>query len=108
MRWLHALDVTLEVAGRAIAFPLVLTQYHGDRYLVAMLGDRTNWVRNIHAAQGHAVLRHDLLEEVAPGARAHFPVARDAPLAEFERIAPQYPVFRVAHAPRLTTTGGMP
>jgi len=32
---------------------------------------------------------------VAPGARAHFPVSRHAPLADFERIADQYPVFRI-------------
>src|SRR5262249_29585798 len=31
----------------------------------------------------------------APGARAHMPVEKDAPLTEFERIAPAYPVFRV-------------
>lgn len=127
-----ARTVTLEVvgrkSGRVIAFPLVLAQYHGERYLVAMLGDGTNWVHNIHAAHGHAVLRHGyreevLLEEVAvgarapilrhylelaPGARGHFPVERDAPLTEFERIAPQYPVFRITHAPRLAALGGTP
>jgi hypothetical protein len=32
---------------------------------------------------------------VAPGARAHMPVDRRAPLEEFERIAVQIPVFRV-------------
>ena len=32
---------------------------------------------------------------VAPGARAHVPVDRRAPLEEFERIAVQIPVFRV-------------
>jgi hypothetical protein len=33
--------------------------------------------------------------QLAPGARAHVPVDPGAPLAEFERIASQYPVFRV-------------
>jgi hypothetical protein len=33
--------------------------------------------------------------QVAPGARAHIPVDRRAPLAEFEQIAAQYPVFLV-------------
>src|SRR5262245_17232140 len=33
--------------------------------------------------------------ECSPGARSHIPVGRGAPLAEFERIAAQYPVFRV-------------
>jgi hypothetical protein len=32
---------------------------------------------------------------VAPGARAHLPVDRRAPLEEFERVAAQVPVFRV-------------
>jgi len=31
----------------------------------------------------------------APGARPHIPVDKGAPLAEFERIASQVPVFRV-------------
>ena len=38
--------------------------------------------------------------QVAPGARAHIPVDRHAPLEEFERIAERYPVFLVgADAP---------
>jgi hypothetical protein len=32
---------------------------------------------------------------VAPGARPHMPVDRNAPLAHFQRIADQFPVFRV-------------
>jgi hypothetical protein len=31
----------------------------------------------------------------APGARPHFPVSKDAPLSEFEKVASQFPVFRV-------------
>jgi hypothetical protein len=101
--------------GRLISFPVVITEYQGARYLVAMLGQDTNWVRNVRAAGGQAMLRHGRreavrLEEVdasarapilrrflaiAPGARPHIPVDRRAPLAEFERIAAQYPVFRI-------------
>jgi len=115
--------VTLEVVGRrtgkAISFPLVLTPYDGQRYLVSMLGEHTNWVRNVRAADGRAVLRSGHREavrlveveptaraailqkflELAPGARAHLPVDRTAPLAEFERIAADYPVFRITPAP---------
>lgn len=115
--------VTLEVvgrkSGRTIAFPLVLTSYKGERYLVAMLGERTNWVRNVRAAHGRAVLRHGRREvvrleeidpsarapilryylELAPGARSHLPVAHNAPLTEFERIASEYPVFRIQRMP---------
>lgn len=111
--------VTLEVrgrrSGRTIAFPLVIADYEGERYLVSMLGADANWVRNVRAAGGRAVLRHGgrepiRLEEVdarlrapilrrylalAPGARAHIPVDHHAPLEEFERIAGQYPVFRI-------------
>lgn len=111
--------VTLEVTGRrtgkTISFPVVVADYQDERYLVSMLGGETNWVRNVHAAHGRAVLRHGhreniQLEEVepgqraaillrylecAPGARAHIPVGRGATLQDFERIAPQYPVFHI-------------
>jgi hypothetical protein len=80
-----------------------------------MLGQNVNWVRNVRAAGGRAVLRHGgreavRLDEVdpgarapilrrylalAPGARAHIPVDRRAPLEEFEPIAAQIPVFRI-------------
>jgi deazaflavin-dependent oxidoreductase (nitroreductase family) len=111
---------TLEVRGRKsghpITFPIAIAHYRGERYLVAMLGERTNWVRNVRAAHGQAVLRQGRrkdvrLEEVrpagraailrryldiAPGARPHFPIDRHAPLEQFDRIAADYPVFRVA------------
>ncbi|MDP4510064.1 nitroreductase/quinone reductase family protein [Nonomuraea turcica] len=111
--------VTLEVrgrrTGRIISFPLVIADYQGERYLVAMLGQNTNWVRNVRAAGGHAVLRHGRRENVrleeiepaarpailrrylacAPGARPHIPVDRHARLEEFGRIAAQVPVFRI-------------
>jgi len=110
--------VTLEVVGRQsgklISFPLALTILNGERYLVSMLGD-ANWVRNVKAANGQATLRHGkveavLLEEVdipqrapiikaylqiAPGARPHIPVSKDAPIAAFEEIAPKIPVFKI-------------
>ena len=100
--------------GRKISFPVVVADYHGDRYLVAMLGQNTKWVRNLRADE-HAVLftgrrREDvsLVEDLsgeraailrryldlAPGARPFFPIDRRAPLDEFERIVGDYPVFR--------------
>ena len=33
--------------------------------------------------------------ELAPGARPHVPVDPGAPIEEFERVAPHYPVFRI-------------
>ena len=109
----------LEVAGRRtgkkVSFPVVVADWQGERYLVSMLGEGTNWVRNVRAAGGRAVLRRkhrevirldevdpgerpDILRrylECAPGARPHIPVDRRAPMQDFERIAAQYPVFRV-------------
>ena len=111
--------VTLEVVGRksgkTTSFPLVMTVVNGDRYLVSMLGTEANWVRNVQAANGKALLRHGASEQVllhevdvqqrapilkaylqhAPGARAHFPITKDAPIAEFQKIAPDFPVFRL-------------
>jgi hypothetical protein len=101
--------------GRVISFPMVIASYEGERYLVSMLGGNANWIRNLRAADDRAVLRHGrseavLLEEVevrdrapilrrylqvAPGARPHIPVDRKAPLADFEKISPGYPVFRI-------------
>jgi hypothetical protein len=110
-----ALDIRGRRSGRVISVPVVVAGLEGERYLVAMLGQNANWVRNLRAAGGRAVLAHGQREtvrleevdsgirapilrrylQVAPGARAHFPVNRRAPLEEFARIAPDYPVFRV-------------
>jgi deazaflavin-dependent oxidoreductase (nitroreductase family) len=111
--------VTLEVqgrrSGRTISFPLVVADHGGEQYLVSMLGEDANWVRNVRAAGGRATIRRGrrravVLEEVepgargpilrrylslAPGARPHLPVDRHAPIGEFERIAAGYPVFRI-------------
>ena len=111
--------VTLEVVGRksgkTIGFPLVMTVMNGERYLVAMLGEDTNWVKNVGAAGGRATLRHGITEQVrlkevdvsqrapilkaylqiAPGARPHMAISKDAPISEFEKVAVQHPVFRV-------------
>lgn len=112
--------VTLEVrgrcSGRTIALPLVMIVVGGERYLVSMLGEKANWVRNVRAVGGNVTLRHGRREQVrleevavdrrapvlkaylkrAPNARAHLPVPKDAPLAEFERVASRFPVFLVA------------
>ncbi|MGR6919325.1 nitroreductase family deazaflavin-dependent oxidoreductase [[Actinomadura] parvosata] len=112
--------VTLEVpgrrTGRIISFPMVMADHRGERYLVAMLGPHTNWVLNLRANGGRAVLRHGRRRSVrlvevdpaerapilrrylalAPGARPHIPVNRHAPLEEFQPIAAQVPVFRIA------------
>ena len=115
--------VALEVTGRRWAgSPGSRSEWPtgtASWYLVPMLGERSNWVQNVRAADGQATLRHGrarrcLLIEVpvsergpilrryldrVPGGRSHIPVSRDAPLAAFDAIAPRYPVFRVTPAP---------
>jgi hypothetical protein len=113
--YLVTLEVTGRRSGRTISLPLVMTVIDGERYLVSMLGTEAGWVRNVQAAEGKAVLRHGRREDVrleevpvekrapilkvylhkAPGARGHVLIDKDAPLAEFERVAAQYPVFQV-------------
>lgn len=113
--YLATLEVTGRKSGRAISLPVVIALVDGERYLVSMLGDKAQWVHNVRAAGGRAVIRSGgcemiRLEEIpadqrapilkaylqrAPGARPHMPVNKDAPLAEFERIAAAFPVFRV-------------
>jgi hypothetical protein len=111
--------ITLEVrgrrSGRRISLPLVMVILEGERYLVSMLGVEADWVRNVKAANGNAVLRHGRHEDVhleevaadqrapvlkaylkrAPGARPHLPVDKDASLAAFARVSARFPVFRV-------------
>ena len=41
------LEVPGRRTGKTISFPVVVADYQGGRYLVSMLGDGTNWVRNV-------------------------------------------------------------
>ena len=114
--YLVALEVPGRRSGRIVSLPLVVAAVGGERYLVSMLGEEVNWVRNVRAAGGEVALRHGRREEVhlqevvapdlrapvlkaylerATNARAHMPIDKDAPLAEFERLAPHFPVFRI-------------
>ena len=119
--------VTLEVAGRksgrTVSLPLVIAVVDGQRYLVSMLGDNVQWVQNARASGGRAVLHSSGREEIqleevpadqrapilkaylqrAPGARPHMPVNKDAALAEFQKVAATFPVFRVASNKPSTT-----
>jgi deazaflavin-dependent oxidoreductase (nitroreductase family) len=114
--------VTLEVrgrqSGRLITLPVVVAVVAGQRYLVSMLGNDAAWVKNVRAAGGRAVMRSGSAESVqledvppaerapllkayllrAPGARAHVPVDCNAQVSEFEKVASEYPVFRVVPA----------
>jgi hypothetical protein len=97
------------------ANPVVIATVEGKRYLVSMLGPESDWVTNVEAAHGDAVIqqgrrRRVHLVAVPPGERApilreyvriassgrrHFPLAVGAPLTDFEAIAGRYPVYRI-------------
>lgn len=94
---------------------LVGASYQGQRYLVSMLGNGSEWVQNVRAAGGQACIKRGrsypvrLVEipvrerapvlkawcQVATSGREHLPVLPQAPVADFEAIADDYPVFRI-------------
>lgn len=111
--------VVLEVPGRRSgkmrSNVLIAADHESQRYLVSVPGEQSDWVRNVRAAGGSAVIRHGrrrsvLLKEVpiadrgpvlksylkrSLGARTLFPVSHKAPVEEFAGIAASYPVFHV-------------
>ncbi|HEY3336286.1 MAG TPA: nitroreductase family deazaflavin-dependent oxidoreductase [Candidatus Limnocylindrales bacterium] len=109
------LEVRGRASGRPRTTPVVIATVGGSRYLVSMLGPGSDWVKNVEAANGTAVLRQGrrwsihlvgvppaerapvLFEyvRVAASGRRHFPVAPGAPLSEFAAIAERYPVYRI-------------
>ena len=113
--WMVALEVPGRKSGKATSTVLVVADYDDERYLVSMLGQGADWVRNVRAAGGAAVIKHGKRRPVqlvevpvekrapvikayvkrAPGGRPHIPVPPDAPVEEFEAIAGRYPVFRI-------------
>ena len=113
--YMETLEVIGRKSGRIISLPVVIAIVDDQRYLVSMLGDHVQWVLNVRAAGGKAVMYSGSrtaiqLEDVAPdrrapilkaylkrapGARSHIPVDKDAPLIEFEKIAADYPVFHI-------------
>jgi deazaflavin-dependent oxidoreductase (nitroreductase family) len=120
--------VTLEVQGRRSGrprrIPILVTRHEDADYLVALAGE-SQWVRNVRAARGEAVLRRRgtrrvrlvevPAEQRAPVLVAYLeagrrrsgdPAAREQArwyfglegiptLERFAELAPRYPVFRV-------------
>jgi hypothetical protein len=94
---------------------VVIADVEGERYLVSMLGENTNWVRNVRAADHRAVLlqgdqtsvrldevpaeqRAAIIKrycQVATSGRVHIPVDPAAPVEAFESVAAHYPTFRI-------------
>jgi len=111
--------ITLQVKsrrdGRLCSTILVGAVYEGSRYVVSMLGDDSEWVKNIRAAGGEAFIKRGRLRpvvlkeiaaekrapiiqawtQVATSGRQHLPIPHDAPVSAFEAIAADYPVFRI-------------
>lgn len=55
--YMETLEVTGRKSGRTISLPVVIAIFKGERYLVSMLGEDVNWVRNVRAAGGRAAFR---------------------------------------------------
>lgn len=122
--------VTLEVRGRRSGklrrVPILRTRFHAEDHLVALAGE-SQWVRNVRAAQGHAVIRRGRarrvrVEELPPAdrpeviaeylragrrrsgaeanakqARYYFGLGPDASIEDIRGIADNYPVFRIVY-----------
>src|SRR6476660_7252172 len=54
---LAVLEVRGHASGRRRSTPVVSPTVEGKRYLVSMLGLGSDWVKNVEAARGNAVLR---------------------------------------------------
>jgi F420H(2)-dependent quinone reductase len=114
-RFQAALEVRGRASGHRRSNPVVITSVNGKRYLVSMLGPESDWVKNVEAAHGDAVIhqgrrshvrlvsvppeqRAPILQEyvrIASSGRHHFPLPVGAPLSDFEAMAARYPVYRI-------------
>jgi hypothetical protein len=110
-----ALQVRDRTSGRMRQDAVVIATVAGQRYVVSMFGTISDWLHNLEAAHGDAVIAHGgsvrvrlltvpaeqrapILREyvrVASSGRKHFPLPVGAPLADFAAIASQYPVYRI-------------
>jgi hypothetical protein len=110
-----SLEVRDRVSGRMRADAVVVPTVAGARYVVSMFGTISDWVQNVEAAHGDAVIAHGspahvrlvpvpaeerapILKEyvrIASSGRKHLPLPMDAPLSAFATIAAQYPVYRI-------------
>ena len=110
-----ALQVRDRVSGRMRSDAVVIPTVAGQRYVVSMFGTISDWVQNLEAAHGDAIICHGgsvrvnlvpvppedrapVLREyvrVASSGRKHFPLPPGAALTDFEAIAERYPVYRI-------------
>lgn len=112
---LTTLQVRDQDTDRLASTVLVAASHQDQRYLVSILGNGSEWVRNVRASNGEAFIkrgqarkvklteisteqRAPILKawcQVATSGRKQLPVAPDAPVSAFEAIAEDYPVFRI-------------
>lgn len=110
-----SLQIRDRTTGRMRADAVVVVTIGGEQFVVSMFGTISDWVQNLEAAGGEAVISHGrparvhlvsvpsekrapILREyvrVASSGRKHFPLAIGASLTDFAAIAELYPVFRV-------------
>ena len=113
-----ALELTGRRSGRRRSVAVTWVEVDGNRYLVSMLGEGSDWVHNARAADGAAALRRgkrrrvklvELPVEERPRIlqawlkrtgvssipRKYVGLRPDSPFEEFERIAPSWPVFQI-------------
>jgi deazaflavin-dependent oxidoreductase (nitroreductase family) len=120
-------STTLEVRGRKSGairrIPVTWVEFEGNRYLVAMLGEESDWVHNARASGGDVWFKRGRrrkahLEELPMAERApvlaewykrvgnstpkhYIGLPANAPLSDFERIAPRWPVWRVTDVAKM-------
>ncbi len=114
-RFLVALQVRNRVSGRLQADAVVVCNVAGQQYIVSMFGTISDWVHNLAASGGAAVICHGarvpvhlvlvppeerapILREfvrVAASGRKHFPLSVAASPDDFAAIAADYPVYRI-------------
>ena len=114
-----AIEAPGRTSGKQRRAVVLVADHEGQRYIVSMLGERCDWLRNIRANGYRADLRRRRAriplrffevpeQERAPiirawakravGGRHMLEVDVDAPLSEFEAIAPRVPVLRFEEA----------
>jgi F420H(2)-dependent quinone reductase len=85
-RFQAILEVHGRTSGRRRSNPIVIATVEGERYLVSMLGPESDWVKNVEAAHGDAVIRQGRRRRVHLVA---VPPEQRAPiLREYVQIAP--------------------
>lgn len=112
---LAALHVKDRITGATGGVVLVAVEHEDHTYLVSMLGEETEWVKNVRAAGGKARLKRgnwrDVVlseirvqerapilkawSQVATSGRKHLPLSHTDSLERFAEIAADYPVFKI-------------